>query len=212
MLEKLQLTQLIRHGYGGFLLTGIVAFFAPAKLKEAIEAGGAVVAPLVILAIGTAIYVLYRYILGELLLFPFTHSVHWAFDKVFGDGTASSPIGLLAEKGVTLGRRRSAYTDVRRQLFSEDQRKRLDLDHSEAHILWITAVESSGGLLYVSTLATSSTPSTNVWWFFLFASIAVTPAALLHDIQLHRNEYHLLNSSTFNPSLDNFLRANGYTT
>lgn len=212
MLDKLQLNQLIRYGYGGFLLTGIVAFFAPKQIKDAIEAGGTVVSPLVILAIGAAIYILHRYVLGELFIYPITHLFHWLFDKMFGRGRVSRPTGHLASKGVQFGRRQSAYTDVRRQLFSEDERKRLDLDHSEAHVLWITALESAGAFVYLSSLDLTlpEAPSENIYWFFLATTVAVTVSALWLDIRLHQNEYRLLTRTELNPPLDQFLRAKGY--
>jgi hypothetical protein len=71
------LDRLIRYGYSGFLLTGILLFLVPTRVHPALEAGGAVVTPLVILAAGAAVYAIYRYVLNELLLAPFVlHPLH----------------------------------------------------------------------------------------------------------------------------------------
>src|SRR6266542_4664511 len=74
--------RLIRYGYSGFLLTGILLFLMPGGVRPAIEAGGAVVAPLAILAAGAAVYTLYRYALNELFLAPFVlHPLHSLIDR-----------------------------------------------------------------------------------------------------------------------------------
>lgn len=206
MFEKLQLTDLIRWGYGGFLLTGIAALFAPSEVKEAIEVGGTVVAPLVILAIGAAVYLLHRYVIGELLVYPLTRFTHFLIDKYFHGGVPSSPTGFLGDRGVGFWQRRAAYTEIRRGFFQENQRKRLDLDHSEAHVLWLTAVECTGACIYA---ASGGSTSDAIFRLFLIAAFAATISAMALDIRIHQNEHRLL--SRYSSDVEAFLRNEGYT-
>jgi len=65
LFDALPLPILVRYAYSGFLAAGLTLFAAPEWSRGVIESGGAIVTPLVILAFGACIYVLYRHVLGE---------------------------------------------------------------------------------------------------------------------------------------------------
>jgi hypothetical protein len=207
--EKIRLTQIIRYGYAGFLAAGIAAFLAPAEVKPGIEAAGHVVAPLVVFAIGACIYVLYRYVLGELMIFPLVHYIHYLVDtQLFGKAEARSPITFLARQGVRLGQRRNAYTDIRRGVFKDAERTRLDLDHTEIAVLYLTAVEFAGAWIY---LAASRSGSAASGWFFAVTAVLVGIAAIIADIKQHVYEFQLLQRPVMLADLSKMLQDNGYT-
>jgi len=66
-LKRFELDRLIRYGYAGFLLVGILLLIVPGQVAPILAAGGTVVTPLVILAVGAAVYTLYRYVFNEML-------------------------------------------------------------------------------------------------------------------------------------------------
>jgi len=207
MFEQLQLPRLIRYGYPGFLLVAIAAYFDHHKVHEMVSAAGTVVAPLVVFAIGACIYVLHRYVLGELIIYPGTHFIHWLLDCRSDKQKRTSVTGYLGSLKVEFGQRRSAYTDIRRGLFSDKQRERLDLDHTDAHIVWLTAVEFAGTAIY---LLITNGHDIGPKWFFCVATIPLVISGIMMDIRQNRKEYQLLNTDTMQSKVIEFLKKKGY--
>ena len=140
-LKRVELDRLMRYGYSGFLLVGILLFVIPGRLRPALEAGGTVVTPLVILAAGAAIYTLYRYVLNDMFLSRFVlHPLHAVIDRK--RATLTNPANFLEKvHKVPHGLRHDAYMEVRRDFFVEEQRLSFNRNHTEATIVWLTAVE-----------------------------------------------------------------------
>lgn len=202
MLEKFNLSKIIR--YGGFLLTGIVSLLHPEILKKTIESTGNVVTPLIIFSIGACIYIMYRYVIGEFLLYPFTHFVHFLWDKIHKKNRVSTSVtGYLAKLGVKFGNRRQAYTEIRRSLLSEKIKNRLDVAHSETHILYITVLE-----LFV--LSVYLQQSNKPFIIFLLISLIAFISAICADIQQHQIECRIIKFELPKSDLLPFLSSRGY--
>lgn len=202
MIEKFSVNNILRYGYSGFLMVGIISLVDPNILEKAIKASGPVVTPLAIFFVGTCIFVVYRYVIGEFLLFPIMHLFHWVVDKVIG-GT-SSPTGYLGELGVIFGERRAAYSEIRRDLLKDEERERFNFAHSETHILYITAIELGVAFLIIDKNTFS------LLYFFLFGAILTFLSAIITDIQQHRVEYKILRHFYKRDKLIEFLTKRGY--
>jgi hypothetical protein len=202
MPKDLGFDRLLRYGYGGFLLLGVSLLTGKANdLKPAIEAAGSVLGPLVVFACGTAIYVFYRYLLGEFVLFPIAHLLEWVAykenrGKKYG---AVSPIWHFKQLGVPWCETRKAYNVVRREKLSEPIAKRLNLAHAESHILYLTSV-----VLIASywTIATSS--------LLIILGVAALGAGLTNDIRQHREEFPAISADLPDEALKQFLKERGF--
>ncbi|MBZ5682616.1 MAG: hypothetical protein LAO24_21190 [Acidobacteriia bacterium] len=204
-LTRSDLDRLIRYAYSGFLLTGILLFLVPGQIHPALEAGGTVVTPLVILAAGAAVYTLYRYVLNELFLSPFVlHPLHALID--WNREVPTNPANFLARYKVRPRLRHQAYVELRRGFFSEEQRRVFDRNHTEATIVWLTAVECTvaGGLLLVVSVSGVSR-----WkpWLLLIVGVFTLIAAVMMDIRLFQQECRVLRTDELR--LPTFLLSRG---
>ena len=186
---NLSLSQIIRYGYGGFLLIGILLIFQPDIIKKSIDSAGAIVAPIAILSIGACIYIIYRYVIGELIIYPLTHLIHYLIDRIKGKMVISSPVRLFKSYGIPSFQVRSAYNQIRWELLEEADKKRLDFAHSEIHVLYLTSVEF---LITYWILYYNST--TNVKDYFLIGFFILVIAGFITDIRQHMSEYRFLKS------------------
>ncbi len=210
MPKELNLSWVIRYGYGGALLYLILLIRDPASMKAYTESAGAVLAPLLLVGAGTCIYVVYRHLLGEWLLYPFAHRLDYYTARGNRDLTAGavSPIWWLAQRGVAKGARREAYTAVRREFLPADTRKQLDLAHSEVHVLYLTFIELFG--LGAILLADG-----NRWHLALVVAVSglvFLLAAWAADVRLHRHEFRSIVSTdqSKRDGLEAFLASRGY--
>ena len=204
-LKRFELDRLIRYGYSGFLLTGILLFITPTSVHPLVEAGGAVVTPLVILATGAAVYTLYRYVLSEMLLARWLHRWHGYLDR--RHQVITNPANFLVDVyHVPANLGHDAYMEVRRGFF-RDEKFSFDRNHTEATIVWLTAVECTiaGGVL----LAMGANGGA-VWksWFLLSVGLSNIAAAVNLDLRLFRQEYRVLAAYDATQVLE-FLRKRG---
>jgi hypothetical protein len=203
--------RLLRYGYGGFFLLGLVlwnearanaggvASRASEPIKVAVEAAGPVLGPMVIFAVGAAIYVMYRFLLGEYLLYPLSHFVDWATSaRNRSNAAAISPVWHLRQQGVPRRALRDAYNAVRRQCMGPGMIERLNLAHAEAHVLYLTAIV----LISFGYCARIS--------LFEIVGGVVLVVALFNDVRQHREEMpEFLESLVANPD---FLKKQGFIT
>jgi len=92
MIEKAAITEigvvrLLRYGYGGILFFLLVALIDPPYAGKVIDALGPVLSPLAALAIGAAIYVFHRHVVGELFVYRAVHYLHSNWWDWFGGHT-----------------------------------------------------------------------------------------------------------------------------
>jgi len=206
--KLLTLNNILRYGFGGFLLTAMALLYHADVMKKVFESAGPVIAPLVVLAIGVAWYCFHRYVLGELLIYPFTSFLHNLCDRL-RCRSSTNPVKYLKSLGVRFGERRSAYTDIRRsidQLAKRQLLERLDLLHAEYHVLAMTAELMLMGAFYGLH---RTYPLGAVFPLFAIAMTSAL-AAVYMDIQLHRGEHRLLSRQLPIADLRSFLSERGY--
>jgi hypothetical protein len=203
-MKDLNLSLVIRYGYAGMLFTTILLVVNRSFVKSLTESAGAVLTPFIVVTIGACIYVFYRYLLGEWLLYPLAHR----FDSKENRGTtgALSPHGYLEQLGVPKQQRRGAYNAMRREYITDPLKKQLDLAHAEAHILYITSVELAGLAVYLPF------SSSRWWWSLVVAGPALLflYCAIKADNNQHRYELSSILSVKQTDELKTFLAARGY--
>jgi hypothetical protein len=204
MLKELNLSLLLRYGYSGFLLVGILLFTKPSAIKTVTDNAGAVLSPLLVLAVGACIYVVYRYLLGEWVLFPLMH--RWdRFTTRTPASAALSPVWHLARLGVGESELRTAYTAVRRELLKDEVREQLDFAHTEIHILYITCIE-----LIPLSIFLASIGAYGRGFLTLGLGLFVLFAAVTADTQQHRSELRTISSTFTEEQIKQFLRVRGF--
>lgn len=211
MLKDIQLSSLIRYGYSGFLATGILLLVHAEVVGAAVEAAGPVLSPLLVLAGGASIYVLYRYIIGEFLLYPVMHGLELLAHRLL-KSLVDTPVRYLArDLHVPFGLRRAAYTAIRREFLPEVTRKRMDLAHSELHILYITAVELAAFWVYLEWGPKEMQDIVNPTAVLLLSAL-VYVAAMLADMREHMYELSVIKQVSSTSDLMDFLSNRGYCT
>jgi len=208
ILGRLGLTpeQVVGYLYAGLFSALLTAIVAPVRIKAVVDALGGFLATIAVLAMGIAIYVAYRRLLGECLLYPCHHAIHKLVDRLFRRhlGRVTSTTALLAVYGVPFGSRREAYTTIRELLFDAEMRRRLDLAHGEIHVLYITAV----GCFCVIIYQIFEVPSRSNWGWLLALAVSYS-AAVFADIQQHSLEAQLLRNQG-KDSIISFLGRHGF--
>jgi hypothetical protein len=204
-LKRFELDRLIRHGYAGFLLVGILLFVVPTNVAPVLAAGGSVVTPLVILAVGAVIYTLYRYVFNEMIFVRFVHQFHAHLDR--NRKTPTNPANYLVKVyhvPEELGH--DAYVALRRGFLTEAQRFSFDRNHTEATIVYLTFVECiiSGGILLA--LRDNTIPNWKSWVLVAFGIVNFV-AAVRFDIRLFREECRILAANARH--LPKFLQSQG---
>lgn len=208
MFKHLPLYLFIRYAYGGFLLVGLATVFAPNAVRQALTVAGPAVSLLVIFFAGACIYVVNRHVLGEFLVYPLMHVVHAILDRLtLGQDQSSSVLHFMGTLGVPLLARRAAYTQIRREFLTGPLRVRLDLAHTEVHVLYITALEFTGASLY---LFLRTAPDVRNALVCLSIGILVLIAGFITDIQQHKLEYGILTHAFTNDALSTFLSGRGF--
>jgi hypothetical protein len=213
MIEKFPLARLFPYGYSGILLVVILSLIKPGLVRCIIDRVDSVTVLLGIFFMGAFIFGIYRYLIGELLLYPLTHYMH-NFDDRLRKRDSTNPVQYLRDRGVSSYREaREAYTVIRRELFKKEDRERLDLAHSEIHILYITAVEFAVTCLYLWLKEFPSPPIAHLLVAsmpLLIPLLVAILAAMLADIQQHKIEHRLIKYKMPGYELKEFLLNRGY--
>lgn len=205
VLKGSEFDRLIRYGYSGFLMTGLLLFLVPDRIRPALEAGGSVVAPLVILAAGAAIYTLYRYFLNEIVVAPCLHGLHAFLDR--RRDVPTNPANFLRKYNLPWHLRHPAYVEIRRGFFDDDVRRSFDRNHTEATIIWITSVEC---IVAGAVLFSIHAPDSEMWKACVLMVLGCFSlfAAVVMDIRLFKQECRVL--IVKETALEDFLRKRGF--
>src|SRR5436309_568231 len=208
LLAKIGVTseELVGYLYGGLFVAICAALVDNARVKSIVEALGDFVSAIAVLGLGVGVYVLYRRIIGEMVLYHVHHMCHRVVDFVAGreKENLTSSTAFLGYLAVPLGRRRAAYSAVRETFFDTNTKRRIDLAHGELHVLYITAVGSVAAYLYLRL----STPG-RISLAWLVISIVSYLGALVGDIKEHSFETHVLKMIE-RTRLEKFLLDGGY--
>jgi hypothetical protein len=212
--QELNLNRILRYGYGGLLILIFSTLIKPDTVKTIIDSLGVIIAPFAVLGLGTAFYIIHRYVLGELLMYPIMHHMHDLVDKKQGrTGLGStSTVTYLKAIGVNNEDKRSAYIASRKQLFDQDIRNNLDISHAELHVLYITFEITFLFAIYLWYSKTQSHILPNIFQpiSLMFTSIIVYISATIADIRQHQFECHLLKIQDREGKLKPFLQSLGY--
>lgn len=207
----LSLGRLIRYAYSGFLFCLLAAHVEPEKTRQTVEALGPVLSPIVALLVGVGIWVFYREFIGELILYPIRHLIHTTCGHVRNRwrskrGKAPIPLGSFTHYfgtlKVTLGSRRWVYRTLRSSdILPETDRKKLELVHSEFHVLYITAVEFAGAALWQGALGRYP-------WFL--ASIALITLIVVFYIDIRQDAFETHVFRTLDDKIRPWLKELGF--
>lgn len=205
LLRKLNFERLLGYSYSGILLLFIVAIIEPIIITPIINSLGVVLVILMVFALGATIYVIHRYVLGEIFLYPFLHLAHLVWDRIWGRSGlySTSTTSYLGALGVRLGERRAAYNVVREQFFHHYLRDRLDIAHGEVHMLWITVDELLVASAYLIVIDRHAI-------VLLSISLIIAVCATIADIRQHQFESHFLKHAEHRGKLRPFLEEIGY--
>jgi Na+-translocating ferredoxin:NAD+ oxidoreductase RnfD subunit len=202
---KITLSRLIRYTYGGLLTALLAAIAEPTSIASIVGALGTILAPLAAVGLGTGVYIIHRHVLGETILFPLTHRIHAWWDRVQGhtEEATTSTIGYLKVLGVQRNIR-SAYTAFRDQFFDPSLREKLDIQHSELHVLWITAE-----LTLIAAVYLASTKRITGAIMLLILCVLAILSVIVADIRQHQMECHLMRT-TEHQQVISFLQERGF--
>ena len=179
-LVKLGAERLVRYAYGGLLLGLLSAITDPDWTKKVVEGLGPVLAPLAAIAIGGAMYSVFRHLIGETLIYPFHHFVHRRWDRFRGrtGPDTTDTRAYLASLGVRNDLIQLGYMRFRMSVGDPRVRSAQDAAHSELHMLWLTATASLVAAIIQRWRGESP------WLVGLFTLVVVS-ASLLGEVRQH---------------------------
>lgn len=185
MIEKLSLNKFLNYGYSGFLLLGIIYLNDNLFVRSLVENLGPVISVILTLSLGATAFIAYRYILGELLIYPLGHVLH----KFISPKTST----LVFLKDVMSVKYnvfflRNIYNSIRRRFFSKELLGKLDLAHAEIHVIYVTAIQLIGNFFYL-TLHKPNDPNKTYWLVLGLIFLAV---GMVADMWQHSNECGVL--------------------
>lgn len=196
--------------YAGIITTFIAWLIYPTPIEHLLSAAGAIVAVLLVVAVGSGVFGIYFRVLGSLILFPLTHWLHRGFDRLLARtkvDTVTSTIGYLRRLGVR--KPEAAYLAVKDTFAPVRSTGPLGLDatandvrffhaHGEVHFLYLTTVVTFFAGVFITFFR--STPG--LPWFV--ASVVSYIGAVVADIRLHSEETAQMRDSE--EELRDFLR------
>ena len=204
-LSEVGIVRVLRYGYCGMLFALLSAAIEPKAVALVVNALGMTFMLLATLGIGASIYAVHRHIVIEVFLYPALQFIHCFWDKIRQSSgkNSTNPVAYLRALGVEQGYGRAAYFAVRGQFFEPNKRERLDIVHSELHMLWITASKTLFAAIYLAATGRQS--------LVLFAiSILITLCATIADIRQHQLECLHLKIAERKGEVRCFLRKTNY--
>jgi hypothetical protein len=163
--------QIIRYGYGGVLLMLVIGLISPSYLVTLYSAFGPFLGALAIYTIGIFIYLFYRPILGQRLIWPTSEVIHGLLDyfwytKTPGHKKISCRLEYLNKHfGITTNNRIDAYRLIRNSF--NDKFSKFEIEHSEIHLLYITFLILFAACLYLLFIQIAPI------WFNMFITIFI---------------------------------------
>ncbi len=141
-MQKLTLNQFFRYAYGGLLSFFIIGIIHPSFIKQIVESLGPIITPLVALAVGSGVYVFYRFTIGQWL--DNLHlKLHPKEECIFNY--------LKDKSGIKDRNRIIAFRIIRdSNLLNDTVREALEIRHAEIHIIYLTFVLCLGAVLYLA--------------------------------------------------------------
>lgn len=194
--------RIMGYFYSGLLPLLVLSIEAPLFLKNIINSCGPLLTMVFSFGIGIGVYSIYFRIIGELIIFPFQHLIHFFFDSFRNINNSGSTIRILISYGVPIMKCRMAYQALKENFFVDDLHKELQISHGEIGVLYITSVImffSYFIILYINGFASFA---------YLYLSIGMFVPGLISDTIQHSKEAHLL--KVYEENVIEFLRYYSY--
>lgn len=185
MIEKLSLNKFLNYGYSGFLLLGIIYLNDNSFVRNMVENLGPVISTILTLSAGATVFIAYRNIIGELIIYPTTHLLH----KLISPETSTLVFlkeVLSIKYNVFL--LRNVYNSIRRRFFSRELLSKLDLAHAEIHVIYVTAIQLIGNFFYLGIYKAND--ANKFYWIVIGLTFLIV--GIIADIWQHSNECSLL--------------------
>lgn len=201
---KEQLSRIIRYAYPGFLTLLFMSFVATDEIKALQGTIGVALTAVCAVVVGAAIYVGYRLVLGELVIFPIVNAMHTFISKhtkltVGVTGWLGSP-----RFSVGLGSRRAAYGYLRNKCNDKSEARNLDFIHTELHILYLSAVITIGFAIFQGVNDSSHAISLGI------TGCVILFAACMADIRAHIRQKTYFERVVGSESVRNLLVEGGF--
>lgn len=197
-MDKLGIRELLRYGYAGFLCALVASLVNGDGTEKLVQHLGDVLAPLTALAVGTAVYLVFKTLVGDLFLWRLINWLHAKVEDLLKRTPTRCKVRYLeATHGVPKGQGLAAYALVRDQILAEPTRERFHVQHSEGYLLFLTAFVCglASLLAYACLLPSVVSP--------------VVSAGMWHEIVLCRAERAALGALD-QTKLQEILRAGGF--
>lgn len=139
--------EVLRYAYGGLLVFLVAALTAPAATKTVVDALGTTMSLLTAVAVGAAVYIGHRPVLGELL-----YILHEALHALFSWNSPRTCRSALFRRRfhVPFWQAAEAFRTVRDSNdFDQAKQRRYYLQHSELHTLYVTFIVLSLGACFL---------------------------------------------------------------
>jgi hypothetical protein len=140
--------ELLRYGYAGLLAFALSGIIGPHWTEELVERLGKVVVPIVALVLGAALYIVYRHLLGETLIFWLGKQCHQFCDRKM---KSTDPVDLTCKYRYLQGEpfkiartnSQDAFRIIRdaRTVGNNHVWNSFHREHSEIHVLYLTFFE-----------------------------------------------------------------------
>lgn len=176
--------------YAGVVPALLAAIVDPDGVRSVTATVGPIATAAIALGAGSGIYVLYRRVLGDLMLYPLQHALHRWFDKLCRRSGVeqTSCTGFLSSLGVPWGQRQLAYDSIKHLLLPPQRHRELSHAHGELHFPYLTSALLASTATYA---AVTGQPGGTSW---LAASAVMLLVALIADTRQHSYEAGLLKS------------------
>ncbi len=183
ILKRLSINKVVRYFYAGFLFLIGLIIYNKTEILPIIKDLGSVNTAICCFAIGAFFYTIYRYVIGELFLYWLVYIIHWLIELPLKEKL--NVIAFLRENNVSFTKSRIYYNNLRRYIFNEEERKKLDYAHSEIHMMYLTSFVLVITVLYSKHFIENSIINNS---YILIAGIVIFVAGIIMDVQQHRIE------------------------
>lgn len=197
--------RLIGYLYAGMLPLIILTIERQENVASFVHATGGILVVIMTVSVGIGIYTVYFRIIGELFLYPIQHGLHMLIDVLTlkKGNNRTSTIGLLVSYGVPISRCRDAYESIKDTFFIKEEKTRLQVDHGELHILYLTATISFFTYIVLNNIINIQTQNYYLW----LALITIT-AAFIGDTRQHSREASMIRTQEI--EIKKFLNEKGF--
>ena len=203
LFKQISISKLARYAYPGLLVL-LLLYICDADATKLITKENAALMVPAIFIFGTSFYLLFRYIIGEFIIFRLANYIHGTID---GNTNPEIFLKTVIKRGESP---RRAYTYIRHGFFTKQQTENLDYFHTEIYLLYVNFVIGFPFII-VYPLCDNKCLCEITWRLCLIGVAAVISliAAFIVDIEQHEKEGRLLKYGTRKHLLEDYLKKYG---